>query len=126
MVNGWSKLNRMESNRTNESAVRVTKGNQRTNDTNYNNSQSGKVNQQTSNNYHSETTDNDPRQYYDDRNKLSDKLKHRKNISPSLPKQEKIDVNYYDQAVKIVAKNKRRSNSDDDSNTYSKISSANV
>ena len=57
-------------------------------------------------------------------------MKHTKNVSPSLPKQEKIDVNHNDQAVKvkieIVSKNKRKSNSEDDSDTYSKISSANV
>ena len=126
MVNGWSRLNRMESNRTNEPAIRVAKLNPRTNDANYNNSQSCVVNQLTSNNDHSETTDNDPRQNYYDRNKLPDNLKHTKNVSLSLHKQEKIDVAHYDQAVKvekeIVAKNKRKSNSD----TYSKISSANV
>ena len=57
-------------------------------------------------------------------------LKHTNNVSPSLPKQEKIDMNHYDKMVKvqkeIVAKNKRKSNSDDDSGTYSKISIANV
>ena len=39
-------------------------------------------------------------------------------------------MNHYDQAVQvkkeIVANNKHKSNSDDDSDTYSKISSANV
>ena len=61
MVNGWSRLNRMKSNRTNEPAVRFAKVNRQTNETTYNNSQSGLLNQQTSNGDRTETTGNDPR-----------------------------------------------------------------
>ena len=70
----------MERNRTNEPAVRVTQVNPRTNDTIYNNSQSGVVNHQICNSDRNEPTENEPEQNNDDRNKLPDKLKNAKNF----------------------------------------------